>query len=76
MIASTICMIVSERSVHNLSESKHFVENLRRPVKKKVGLSQMGRNWKYLISGNFDNFPLIGWMKKKQNDTRKPPLFL
>ena len=34
MIAPTICMIVSKRYVHKLSESKFNFENMHRPVEK------------------------------------------
>jgi hypothetical protein len=34
IIAPTICMIVSERSVHKVSESKFIFENMHRPVGK------------------------------------------
>ena len=34
MIAPTICMIISERSIHKLSEPNFIFENLHRPVEK------------------------------------------
>ena len=34
MIAPTICMIVSKRYVHKVSESKFNFENMQRPVEK------------------------------------------
>ena len=34
MIAPTICMMVSERYVHKLSELKFIFENMHRPVEK------------------------------------------
>jgi hypothetical protein len=44
MIAPTICMIVSKRYEHKLSESKFNFGNIHRPGKKNARFSQMGRN--------------------------------